>query len=214
MLRTILLLLGIVSTHYLRAQDSPEQKRMEIGLNVSNVLANFFNSDFPRAEQERHTLGLKYNAKNLNSAWRLHLGGGVKNSETLDNFGGRQIEESSLFLKLGYEWRKSILPQFALLYGIDLIANTTNEKSSFRFGLNNDTADIKKIRQYGSGLFLGFRYEFAKRFALTTESNLSVLYQTENSSVLDINGQLVKFHSDDFQISHTLPISLYLYIRL
>lgn len=214
MLRILPIITLIFLPLFLKAQDSIKYHRIEIGLNISNVLANFFNSDFPRAEQERHSLALKYNLKDLNKALRLHLGGGLSSQEVGDVFGFRIIEESSLYLKAGFEWRKNILPTFSLIYGTDLVYNSLTEESRLRFISDNNSVDVKKMRQYGSGGFIGFRFVFGKRFALTTESHLSVLFQTEDTEVVDLNQQVAVFHQEDFQISHTLPLSLYLYIRL
>lgn len=205
MKRSLLPLLLLWTLNVLAQTDSVPASNLEIGLNISNVLANFFNSDFPRAELEKHSLALKYG--NVRTAWRLHLG--INRTQESAQFGFGNNTSFSVYSKFGREWRYDITPAFQLIYGVDAIINYSSEVSA------GET--LLKITSYnsqvGGGAFLGFRYHLLDKLILTTESLFSVLHNMTNTKVVSA-GNTDTFKDVGTLIQHSLPVSLYLYIKL
>ncbi len=190
-------------------EDSVHQKRrIELGLNITSVLANFFNSDFPRAMLEQYIIAGKVFHQNRHAAFRFHIGGSVDSEKTVNL---ASIKSRELLTKIGCEWHRPIGQKIILLYGADAIftySHTTTD--AFRQSTLTESSTL----QGGPAAFLGFRYQLNKWLSLTTESSLSVIWRrrdrfvTENAN----RNQFVKERS--FNLGHTLPVSLYVYFKL
>ncbi len=199
------------------AQDSGESEpsRFEIGLNITNVMANFFNSDFPRSDFDQYSIGLKLFKQDGKSAFRAHLGGSYADGLDSDLFGTftRSNQNRSIRAKLGWEWHRPIIPRFLMIYGVDALAAWSINQGSTS-SVTGDVLTEQMQIDLGAALFLGFRYELGKRFSITTESALSTIWTKRDRFVTENGQDRQIIDARTLSISHTLPVSLYLYFKL
>ena len=207
--RCYFLIVPLFCCQTLWSQADSSEHKWEIGLNVSYVLANVFNVGIDRALLDDYSLVIKRRA-GKRSFWRLHVGGEASSDEVA--FSALSVSSYQLHGKLGFEFRKSIAARFDLLYGIDLVARTTSEKSEF-FGALTTRTDENALSLGVSG-FLGFGYEVTDRIFLTTETALFGMVEQVTTDVTEsVSTQRVDQRTNYFA-QHSLPISLYLYVRL
>ncbi len=215
----LLLALGLWSVCFLNLQsqnDTLRIGRLELGLNVSHVLANFFNSDFPRATLEQYTLGLKYLNPTGMHGWRWHLGGGFNEFTERDDVNriSRSTNDLQLRTKIGYEWHKLIRKNFKLIYGFDALGSFAKVSVESIFQNFGDPFLETTTWEGGGAGFLGFRYEVGRRFAITTESALNVFVRKRTQYVSDNVMRQKTIDDEAFLVQHQLPVSLYLFIKI
>lgn len=204
-----LLFFGIILSSSLIAQsDSKDKRSTEIGLNITNTLAGFFNAGGSDLPTDPYLLSFK--RSNKDGALRFGLNFKVKNKrEFLDN-GTRNIKENDVFFRAGYEWRKKVDKRFTLFYGLDLVGEFENEQLSFQsFGFE-DLSSFDNIYGFGGGPFLGIMFRLNDRIALSTEGSIYGLLQY-NENLTDIGNGLppVESNSTGFKMSPAVPSSLY-----
>lgn len=113
-------------------------------------------------------------------AWRLRLATDFSkvDSTQINNSTPTDIDQFDGFLAAGYEWQK-VRKKFTYFYGTDLLFSYL----SFRYETNSISRQDgfqSKIDDWSLGLvgFFGVKYFISSHFSVSTESSLSLLYNS------------------------------------
>ncbi len=113
-------------------------------------------------------------------AWRLRLATDFSkvDSTQINNSTPTDIDQFDGFLAVGYEWQK-VRKKFTYFYGTDLLFSYL----SFKYETNNIIAQQgfrSKIDDWSLGLvgFFGVKYFISSQLSVSTESSLSILYNS------------------------------------
>ncbi len=170
-MKAITFIIGFFALQLLYAQEEekvffPQEPSTEVGLNVTTVISSFVGSNDGTIDPGDYPLIVKF-AKN-NRAWRLGLGVNFKSREDNNSigFGTNTTSNSTVFTKIGREWRQVVGKRFAAYYGFDILFNYLSESNEVftptdlvSLKLNNIGVGIGPI--YGLQLALNERILFS-----------------------------------------------------
>jgi hypothetical protein len=145
--------------HYLGLQVN-ELVRQILSFNSSGIPSNpyFFNYSYVNDFGEGVNVSFAYTLDKINSS---------------DNFGNDITSNiNNVFFRIGYEKRKVLSKRFIYGLGIDLIAESQNNKtfSENNFG-SGSTTSKNKISGWGLGPRVSFYYKVSNRILIGTEAN-------------------------------------------
>ena len=195
----------------LGAQEEALEKtptQTELGINVTNTLAGFFNSggsDFPT---DPYLFSLKF-AK-TNRAFRIGLNFSYTDRSEFLPTGNRDGFETFAAARVGYEWRRHIDRRFTLYYGFDGVAQLDSEILKFEsFGFDNITSTEQTIG-FGGGPVMGIQFWISKKVALSTETSIyGIVQRHKKTQEVGNNFEPIIDQSIDFVIEPMIPNSLY-----
>lgn len=198
----------LFSTALLGQGEEAKKRTSEVGLNITNTLAGFFNAggtDLPT-----DPFLLNYKKVNDSGALRFGVNFRVVNRKEFLNNGERDLKENDFFFRGGYEWRSKVSKRFTLYYGLDAVAEYQNEQLKFTsFGFE-DLASFENVYGVGGGPVLGIIFRLNQRIAFSTEGSIYgvVLY---NDSRQEIGNGLppTENNSTGFRLLPSVPSSLY-----
>lgn len=187
-------------------EKTPSQT--ELGINVTNTLAGFFNSggsDFPI---DPYLFSLKF-AK-PNSAFRIGLNFSFNDRSEFLSTGNRDGFETTAATRIGYEWRRHIDKRFTLYYGFDGVANFESEVLKFdSFGFD-DIASTEQTIGFGGGPIFGVQFWISKKVALSTETSFyGIVQRHKKTQEVGNNIEPIVDQSTDFVVEPMIPNSLY-----
>lgn len=161
MKKSLLILTALSMSFFLTTQGQPRQR--EIGL-VFNNLDNF---------------GLTFRTGTEKALWRfnaLYLAGN-NTTQTVDSIESK-FTTAGFGLKLGREYRTTVIRNLEFRYGLDLSFSYSYRKSDIKYqSLSNQDA-IQKSTTYqpGINLVLGFNYVILEKLVIGAEVMPSVSY--------------------------------------
>ena len=195
-------------------------RRFQLGLNISNVIANAVGSrndaDF-LAYQDPYQLNFWWQAsKKPHQAFRLGVGWNFNSTKEVRLTTGivRTKAELPLAGRFGYKWRAPLTDRFYFSYGIDAVANYWY--SNAQTAVAGDLTDlIINELVVGGGGALGLRWQDKSgRIDIGTEALLYFTAGTEKRKLIDRKlGVLEDSKKDRTYVSNFLPQSLYLILR-
>lgn len=206
----LFLLSFLISTTLFSQKKAEKKHSSEIGLNITNTLAGFFNAggdDLPKDP-------FLFSYKRLIGGGAIRFGTNFRivNQQDFLNTGGQQdSRENDFFFRAGYEWRTSINRRFTLYYGLDGLLEYENETTTISdFGGENLTSS-ENIYGVGGGPVLGILFHLNDRVALSTEGTIyGVVSFTDSSQEIGNGLPPVENSSTDFRLLPSIPSSLYI----
>lgn len=199
----------VLSPTEVNGQKSSDKNRTsEIGLNITNTLAGFFNAGGTNLPIDPFLLS--YKKTNKSGAIRFGMNFRVTSKKEFLNNGERDLKENDFFFRGGYEWRNVIDKRFTFYYGLDAVAEYENEQLDFTsFGFE-DLSSFENVYGIGGGPVLGVLFRLNDRIAFSTEGSIYgvVLY---NDSRQEIGNGLppTENSSTGFRLLPSVPSSLY-----
>ena len=196
----------------LKAQDTSvyfSNRRTEIGLNITGVLANFLNAEGSNLPVDPYLFNLKVVRKNT---FRLGLNSKVsKFSDFNDGFNQRTVREQIFQVRAGVERRIAVHPRLLVHWGGDVLAEVQKSRveSSGGFGQatlrNNATGG-------GLGPVLGLQFALTRRITISTEAAMYFMArQVRERQDFDF-GPSVDRSRTEYVFNPYVPSSLYLNI--
>ncbi len=175
MKKNALLLCLLFAVNLLYAQEKvffpTEERTTEIGLNATSVISSFVDSNNGSINPGDYPLVVKI-AKN-NKAWRFGLGLDFK-SQRDDNsitFGATTTSESSVFMKIGREWRHLVAKRVVAYYGIDVLGNWISEHNEVFTSTDLASLNLNNIG-FGGGPVYGLQIALSERMLVSFEGSL------------------------------------------
>lgn len=195
------------------AQDDDRDKRFktEIGLNITNTLAGFFNSGGSGLSKDPYLFSLKFAGRKGALRFATNFKSG-SNSEFLSSGTGRRdVKQSEAVVRGGFEFRKPIEHGFTIYYGLDGVIEIENEEVEFFSSNFEDIKSTKSTTGFGGGPVLGMQYQLSKHIALSTEASIYGVVQNRQETQ-EVGSGLpdIEDTSTGFRISPIIPSSLYL----
>ncbi len=195
------------------------RKVMEVGLNVSNTIANAVgskgNTDI-LSYQDPYQLNVWWLNPKKKQAIRLGMGWNFNSIKEVRLTTGlvRVKSEFPISARIGYEWREQIGGDFFYTYGVDAAVNYWYSRSQVAFAGELTDININQLL-IGGGGSLGVRWQHKNgRIAIGTEALLYLTTGTEKRSVIDKKlGELENSTKNVTSISNFLPQSLYFIFR-
>jgi len=190
-------------------KDSKKKRTSEIGLNITNTLAGFFNAGGTNLPTDPFLLS--YKKANKSGAIRFGMNFKVTSKkEFLINSGERELKENDFFFRGGYEWRSVIDKRFTFYYGLDAVVEFENEQLnniSFNF---DDISSFENVYGFGGGPVLGVLFHLNDRISLSTESSIyGVLLYNESRQEIGNGLPPTENSSTGFRLLPAVPSSLY-----
>ena len=208
----IYILLFLLAPTFLLAQNKSKKGdlRTEIGLNITNTLAGFFNSGGSDLPTDRYLFSLKFSKPK--GALRFGLNFDSRSSNELINTGDRNDLAADIFFRGGYEWRKKIDHGFTLYYGWDALVEWEFERNTFISRVNFETITSRQSTySFGGGPVLGIQYQIAKNIAFSTEASIYGLFQImDDFQEIGLGIPPEDRRVTGYRISPAIPSSLYL----
>lgn len=206
-MRILLLFLLLATVSISQAQKS----QTEIGLNVTNTLAGFFNAgtDVPT---DPYLLSLR--RVRGKKVLRMGLNFKVSTATDPDFFIDRIVRTQEWNLRMGREFRKRVSEKFMFYWGINAILGFNSERVEASFGFNNST-DLQTWEvELGAGPVAGLRFDINSKMYLSTEAFAYAIYSIGRRTLdgTDPNtGRIeeVKKNVERFTILPAVPNSLY-----
>jgi len=217
MIRYLSFLLICLWAFNLSAQtaDTKAAKKVEIGLNITNTLAGFFNSGGQDVLLDPYLFSLKLLKSNgaIRSAYNFRV---ITSSEFDFNtgFGGqRDAKETSVDLRVGWEWRKKISNRFSFYWGADLVSRFRKEVVDFNDFQSSLKLDEQKVG-IGGGPIMGILFFITPSLSLTTEAAIYGVYESGRTQNNLIPGSPVeRTPIRGFELVPTIPNALYIHFR-
>lgn len=208
-LNFIIFVLLISGSLFGQDKEKNSKRSTEVGLNITNTLAGFFNSGGSGLSKDPYLFSLKFAGPKGALRFATNFNTQSK-SEFLTN-GTRKVEETEAVLRGGYEFRKPIDNRFLLYYGIDAIVEYQIEKVDFsEFGSGQITSENNTFG-FGGGPVLGIQFQLMKRIALSTEASIYGIINTRKDILDEGRGTVpVESTSSGFKVAPVIPSSLYL----
>ncbi len=190
-------------------KERKSKRNTEVGLNITNTLAGFFNSGGSGLSKDPYLFSLKFG--NSKGAARFATNFNTQSkSEFLIN-GNRKVEESLIFFRGGYEFRKPIDKRFMIYYGIDATVEYQLEKVDFSLFNSGSIFTENSTFGVGGGPVLGIQFQLMKRIALSTEASIYGVVNSRKDSLDEGRGAPpIENNSTGFKIAPSIPSSLYL----
>ncbi len=190
-------------------KEKKSKRNTEVGLNITNTLAGFFNSGGSGLSKDPYLFSLKFGSSKGAARFATNFNTQSR-SEFLIN-GTRNIEESAFFVRGGYEFRKPIDKRFTIYYGIDGTVEYQFEKVDFSSFGSGSIITENNTFGVGGGPVLGIQFQLMKRIALTTEASIYGVVNNRKESLDEGRGSPpVDNNSTGFKIAPLIPSSLYL----
>jgi len=189
-------------------KDSKKKRTSEIGLNITNTLAGFFNAGGSNLPTDPFLLS--YKKANDKGAIRFGTNFRVTSQKEFLNNGERDLRENDFFFRAGYEWRSVIDKRFTFYYGLDGVFEFENEQLDFTsFGFE-DLSSFENVYGIGGGPVLGVLFRLNNRVALSTEGSIYGVF-LYNDSRQDIGNGLppTENSSTGLRLLPAVPSSLY-----
>lgn len=210
-----LILIGISADSVAQSTRDSESYRevgkLDVGINVTSIISSFSgNGSF----LEPSDLPLFLRISQPNSAIRIGLGIESARNEFFDviSLTDRQSTEFNIYTKFGIEKTLQVQQRWEVYLGIDLIGRFLISKVT-SIGSGVDVDLTKQTIGFGLSPFTGVRYALKPRLYLSTEANLTYLYNVTSNKQRS-GGQISPFTPDrsseaqDFFLHP--PLSLYL----
>lgn len=183
MKESFIILTAILMSLSIMAQEKPKQK--EIGITFMN-LDNF---------------GLTFKTGNEKSLWRFNtlLISGNNMDELSDSL-DRKIRNIGFKIMMGKEWRKVIVKNFEMRYGVDLSFRYNSSDYEYNDKTINDYDRLDKSTIYepGINLVFGFNYvlndhlvigaEVLPNFSYMTGTSTNTSFRDDNILESDVSG--------------------------
>jgi len=219
-MKAIVLLISLLAWIQLSGQEQEkvffptEERSTEIGLNVTSVISSFVGSNDGGIDPGSFPLVVKF-AKN-NKAWRLGLGLDFKSRE--DNnaifFGENRTSTTSVFTKLGREWRHKVGKRVLAYYGVDLLLNYAKETSNVFTATDFVSLTLNDFG-FGGGPVYGLQLALNERVLVSFEGSFYGVLT--NSNIKEEFDQNPIFNKDETtwltDIEMNMPQWLYLIVR-
>ncbi len=182
----------------------------ELGINVTNVLANLFSLN---ADADPYPYLLTYR-KHINSNVAFRSGYNLRINDFTDFEDGfdRQSNTFRTDIRLGFERKLPLSRKFLFSYGVDILGRYERERSTARdfFGSNfNNFKSKTDIFGGGFGPVMRFEFKISERMFLSVESSFYGFFSQQTQS-LEINGFEDKEPAkSNFNLELSLPQSLF-----
>ncbi len=190
-------------------------KRIELGLNVTTVIASFVGSSSFDIDPGNFPFMFKIVGKNRKRALRFGLGLDVKLSQDDElNINTNTSSENAVHLKAGYEWRQQLHKRWTTYFGVDVLTAYQRDENKTR--LSNEVITISQTDySLGAGPVYGVLFDINKRLFLGFEGSF---YATTTYSVEKEEFSLTSLFDREDSSWHqtasiTVPKWLYLYVR-
>lgn len=184
----------------------------EVGLNITSTISSFLGSG-SIATNDPYIFSAKWIKGKQGIRTGFNLNFNDRTEISTDFLGQRDIKEINLKLRVGYERRIFISKHLDLFWGIDLVGlyGKTSVDFSSAIGLPPSFLE-NKAYSIGFGPALGIMFHINKRLALSTESTLHGIFThtQEREYAPPITSAT---DSDQFNVTSTLPSSLYLIVK-
>lgn len=190
-------------------QESSKKKRSsEVGLNITNTLAGFFNAggtDLPT-----DPFLLSYKRVNELGALRFGTNFKVTKRTVFQDNGQLDLTENSFFFRGGYEWRNQVDKRFIFYYGFDAVLEYENEQSKPNNNGFENLSLVENVLGVGGGPILGVIFRLNDRVAFSTEGSIYGII-SYNSRRQELGNGLdpLEQESTEFRLSPSVPSSLY-----
>lgn len=213
-MRRIVLLVFIIGTlqQGFAQQDAvTPNSSWELGLNITQTLAGFFNSGGQNIVTDPYLFSFK-RIKN-NQGFRSALNMRVSNKDEFDISGFRQVRESAANIRAGYERRYLIGKQFIFFWAIDGLLQWSYEDVDFdTFGSTLVFEDKKT--GFGLGPAFGVMFNLNKHISFSTEGSLYAVYSKgKKVTQLDISSGPETEEYEQWEWLPSAPASLYFIVR-
>ncbi len=187
-------------------------RNIELGLNVTTVIASFVGADINRISPESFPLSLKI-AKNR-SAFRMGIGASYFSEETntFPTFSSNTTHAYSA--RVGYEWRFFIAKRWMAHFGFDVVGGFLSETNRVNSSIDVSTLQREDFRM-GGGPVYGLQLALSNRMVLGCEASMYGIATRSNISEEFVENPIFNRSESrwlgDFDI--TVPKWLYLIIR-
>ncbi len=187
-------------------------RNIELGLNVTSVLASFVGADDERISPENFPLSLKI-AKNR-GAFRLGLGSNFSSSDSNTPGAAVTNKNYAFTTRVGYEWRHFIAKRWAAHLGVDIVGGFLSEKNTVNSSIDISTLVREDVR-IGGGPVYGLQFAISNRMVLGCEASMyTIATRSKRKETFQVNTQFNREESvwlGAFDI--TVPQWLYLIVR-
>ena len=213
MLRLLFLLL-LMTTVWgkLSAQDTLLYwPKLELGMNITQTLAGFFNSGGQGLPTDPYLFSLKI--PSARSTFRAGFNARFRNREEATNTGQRLIYERDFNLRAGLEWRRTLTKKFSFYYGIDAIMRYQQEDVDFT--TNGGTIELgSNSTGFGGGPLMGILFHLSSKIMLSTESSLYGMASSgKEKDQTDPGTPPTEQKIRQFEVLPSIPNSLYVFFR-
>lgn len=186
---------------------------LEFGLNVSNTLIQFLNSNGSVNPDDPYQLSIKAGGRLM---VRTGIGGKyIKREDSFISGDKFQLGEKILGVRAGLEWRIPVAKNFTAYFGADYIWHMAREESVFRSIFFEQTILKNETNRRGWGPVAGFMYHINKRFSLGTELSLYWIYGNGfREEPVPGTAEVNRINWKENGIIPTLPNALYVIVKL
>ena len=217
--RLLLSFFLLCSIHLFSQSDTiiDPNRRFELGVNITNTLAGFFNSGGTGGSTDPYLISLKLPKKG--HAWRFGFNIDIRGqTEFVDFSGDRTVNEIELRLRSGLEWRTYIGSKFQFYWGLDLLTEYEHERIEGGVSFSDNPLQTIDIYGIGFGPNFGINYYLTPRLILSTEASLYgiALYKRDELKNIQFNPNTsTSFITEErlFELAPIIPNSLYLIFR-
>lgn len=218
-MKAITFIIGLFALQFMFAQEEekiffPIEPNTEVGLNVTTVISSFVGSNDGTIDPGDYPLVVKF-AKN-NRAWRLGFGVNFKSREDNNSisFGTNTTSNSTVFAKMGREWRQIVGKRFAAYYGFDVLFNYLDERNEVFTPTDIVSLKLSNIG-VGIGPIYGVQFAINERMLLSFEGSFYGI--VTRSKVKEEFQQNPIFNKDEINwegdVEMNMPQWLYFAIR-
>lgn len=192
--------------------QSDSIRSVELGLNITQTLAGFFNAGGSRMPTDPYLISLR--VVGARNAFRAGANIQLQRSLEFQPIGEREVQDLAFHGRAGWEKRIPAGDRFTLYWGVDGVVRYEEEKVDFgTFGSNN-----LRLRSsnwgLGGGPVLGIFFHLNPRISLSTESSLyGLYYQGKEEEDLEPTQPSVLKDIKGFELLPAAPNSLYLIVR-
>lgn len=185
--------------------DSLPRRRVEMGLNITNTLGNFFGNTDQNPLVDPYLIVLRIGSPKI----RLRMGFGGRFNDSDDSDGGnfRQTKQVDINARIGLENVQNVTRRFAYFWGGDLVLARQYERiNTF---LSGGRADLRtEVYEFGAGPVFGVLFRLHPKVMLLTESSLYGLGRAGQRSV-EAPPDVRKSNISGFRIRAVVPTSLF-----
>lgn len=185
--------------------------KLELGLNVSNVIASTFNTSSNILSNDPYTIIAKVR---MNQNY-LRIGGYVTADSKNDfrDFDHITVNNKNIGLKIGIEKRKLLLNKLELIYGLDLHAIYHQRESKVViFNTNEQFTTTDNAKGFGASPFLGMKCNLGSLVSVSVEAFVlgELLFKNSKLATAGSSEPVRKF--TDWRVQSYLPQSIYFYM--
>ncbi len=191
-------------------------KQIELGLNITNTLAGFFNSGGESLRLDPYLLSVKF--VKGQRAIRTALNFKVTTRNEFENNGGfggnRDTQLYSADMRVGWEWRKTTSKRLTVYWGADIIGGYDYEKVDFSSFTGTTLRLEETIGRIGGGPAMGIIFSLNESIFLSTEAAVYGQYERGQSNNDLLPGMPEgKMPIEGFSLVPMVPNTLYLNVR-